>query len=141
MPIFEHLVLDTHILVWLLAGDEQLERSDAMQAVTETAGHHGLLVSAISVWEIAMLESRGRIRLACEIHEWVNRGLGGHGLELAPLSPSVAIDSTRLPGEVHGDPADRILIATARHYQCPLVTADQAILNYARDGAVTVLAV
>ena len=61
------------------------------------------------------------------------------GLDLAPIEPVIAIDSVRLPGDFHADPADRLVIATARHRRVPLVTADQAILAYAAEGHVQVI--
>ena len=111
-------------------------RKRIQHAVTETS----LQVSGISVWEIALLESKGRIAFNEECRLWVQRALGAPGIVLAPLSPEIAIASTRLPGSFHGDPADRIIAATARECGGTLVTADKGILSYAKHGHLSTLA-
>jgi PIN domain nuclease of toxin-antitoxin system len=111
-------------------------RTRIQHAVAETS----LQVSAISVWEIALLESKGRITFNEECRLWVQRALAAPGIALAPLTPDIAIESTRLPSTFHGDPADRIIAATARACGGTLVTADKAILNYAKQGHLRVLA-
>jgi PIN domain nuclease of toxin-antitoxin system len=98
-----------------------------------------VLVSAISVWEVGMLEAKGRVRFTVEVGEWVRRALAAPGVHLAPLTPEIALDSTRLPEPVHGDPADRILVATARRMGATLVTRDTKILDYGRQGLLSVI--
>jgi PIN domain nuclease of toxin-antitoxin system len=66
--------------------------------------------------------------------EWIREALAKPGVQLAPLTPEIAVASTRLPFEMHADPADRILVATARHLGATLVTADKALLEMARQG-------
>ena len=88
-----------------------------------------------------MLEQKGRIVFDVNCYVWVRQALSAPGVSLLPLSPEIALDSSRLPGAFHGDPADRILVATARRHEKKLVTADQAILNYAADGYVDTLPV
>jgi PIN domain nuclease of toxin-antitoxin system len=99
----------------------------------------GLLVSAISVWEIGMHAARGRIQLAVPLRDWVERALEGPGIHLAPLDAAVAAESTLLPGEPQGDPADRFLIATARIHGVALATRDERILKYAKSGFLRVV--
>ena len=126
------LLLDTHCWIWLQAG--QLERfSQGVVERIRQAGARGMLrVSVISVWEIALLESKGRIRIHMDRLEWVRRALETPGLSLVPLTPEIAVESTRLPGNLHADPADRILVATARDLGACLMTRDQALLDYGR---------
>src|ERR1039458_5729992 len=81
---------------------------------------------------IAMLESKGRVRIHMDCLEWVRRALETPGLSLVPLTPEIAVESTRLPGNIHADPADRILVATARNLGARLMTRDQALLDYGR---------
>jgi PIN domain nuclease of toxin-antitoxin system len=133
------LLLDTHVWIWMLEGAVRELGRDAHNAVEEAGAGGRVLVSAISVWEVAMLEAKGRIRFSMEVGEWVRRALGAPGVHLSPLSPEVAVDSTRLPAPVHGDPADRILIATARRVGATLVTRDAKILDYARQGLLDVI--
>ena len=129
------VLLDTHVWVWLMFGDKRL--GSANRRLLENAVPDGLLrVSVISVWEIAMLESKGRLTLASDCESWVREALAAPGVRLSEITPHVAVSSTRLPGVFHGDPADRILIATARESGAILLTADQAILQYGSEGHV-----
>jgi PIN domain nuclease of toxin-antitoxin system len=133
------MILDTHVWIWLMEGSERLEkavRHRIQQAVPEAA----LRVSAISVWEVAMLEAKGRIVFDKVCGAWVESALAAPGISLEPLSPDIAIASARLPGDFHGDPADRIIVATARSCGGTLITADNAILEYAKLGHVRALA-
>jgi PIN domain nuclease of toxin-antitoxin system len=83
--------------------------------------------------------NKARLRLHCDVGEWIEQALKLPGIALAPLSPIIAVASTRLPGEIHGDPADRIIVATARHLGLRLVTADALLLAYAKMGYLDVL--
>jgi PIN domain nuclease of toxin-antitoxin system len=84
-----------------------------------------------------MLAAKGRISLSRPVDDWVQAALRGPGVRLLPLSPETAIESTRLPGVPHGDPADRILIASARTLGGQLATCDSEILTYAQSGCST----
>lgn len=131
------VLLDTHVWVWLMLGDDRL--GSRSRRMLERAVPDGLLrVSVISVWEVAMLEAKGRLTLATDCESWVREALSAPGIGMADLTPSVAISSTRLPGSFHGDPADRILVATARELGAVLLTADATILDYGREGHVQV---
>jgi len=122
-------LLDTHVWLWLMNGDALLKKKTL--DLIQKASLRGLLrVSAISVWEVAMLESRGRITLSMTCMDWVTQSLNAPGISLLPLTPEISVDSTRLPGQFHGDPADQILVATARKYGAVLLTRDQGILQY-----------
>lgn len=124
------IVLDTHALIWWVNGDAQL--SGSAKASIETAQQGGrVLVSAISLWEIAMLVERGRIALAMDLEQWLAAVQGLDGVEIVPVSAQVAMQSANLPGEFHKDPADRMIVALARELNAPVVTADQKIQRYA----------
>lgn len=133
------LVLDTHVWLWVVEGDDAALSTGAIEAIGESSRSGGVLISAISVWEVAMLEAKGRISLTRPVDEWVRAALLAPGVRLLPLTPDIAIDSTRLPGTPHGDPADRMLIASARVTGARLVTCDAAIVDYASEGHVEVL--
>jgi PIN domain nuclease of toxin-antitoxin system len=133
------LLLDTHIWVWYVE-NEPKRFSRRIEPLVEAAVQRGdLLISAVSVWEIAMLEAVRRIELSQDVRTWVGRALAFPGVRLKGLSPSIAIESTRLPGTLHRDPADRLLIATARLTGAALVTCDERILSYAKKGHVRVV--
>ena len=131
------LLLDTHALIWLMEGVPLLSRT--ARKLAEEAANDGLLrVLAISLWEIATLESKGRISFDRDCQTWINEMLAAPGQHLVPLTPEIAVQSTRLPGAFHGDPADRILIATARVLNATLLTADAKIRDYAKAGYLSV---
>ena len=133
------LLLDTHVWVWLMEGDAS-HLSDEVISELEAASNRGALaVSAISIWELAMLEAKGRVRLSRSIDEWVRAALSARGIQFLAMTPEIAIQSARLPGKPPGDPADRILMATARIEAAQLVTRDRAILKYGNTGHVAVL--
>ena len=122
------ILLDTHIWIWWVHGDPRLT-ADAQKTIQQHE-RDGLGVSVISCWEVANLVERNRIALAIPLDEWMERALRYPGIRLLDLSPAIAIQSTQLPGDFHRDPADRILVATAHLYNCPILTADQLILDY-----------
>ncbi len=134
---FHHtLLLDTHVWYWVQKGDDQMAGSDAVPAIEYARARGGVVVSAISTWELAMLESKARILMSQDCSLWIRTALSAPGVILQPITPDIAVDSTRLPGGFHGDPADRIIVATARFLGIPLVTADRRILAYGARGLV-----
>jgi Uncharacterized protein conserved in bacteria len=139
MQTVEPLLLDTHVWIWT-AEPIPGKLSPACIEKIRAAGLAGqLLISAISVWEVAILDAKQRVLLSTGCHEWVREALRGPGIEFVDLTPEIAIDSTRLPDGFHADPADRILIATARNRNAILVTADRAMIEYSHRKHVRVL--
>ncbi|MBU0495196.1 MAG: type II toxin-antitoxin system VapC family toxin [Chloroflexi bacterium] len=122
------IVIDTHIWAWWVHGDERL--TETQSAAIQTHEEDTIGVSAISCWEIAKLVEYGRLDLPCSVEEWFAQALDYPGVRLLDLTPEIAIESTQLPGEFHRDPADQIIVATARVYDCPLVTSDERMLDY-----------
>jgi PIN domain nuclease of toxin-antitoxin system len=134
------ILLDTHAWVWFLEGREGLVRDSV--ALAEQAADESLLrVSIISAWEVGMLEAKGRLRFAIPCEQWIDRAFGLPGLSLVPLTPLICVRSSRLPGDFHGDPADRLLVATARETGALLLTRDERILQYGRAGHMRAAAV
>ena len=127
------LVLDTHVLVWLMMGNPRLQPAMRLQ-IHEAASEDRVIVSAITPWEIGLLAAKKRIDLGMDVQVWIDRALGLPGIRLQALSPAIAIASTRLPWEMHADPADRILVATARHLGATLITADEQLLRFGAEG-------
>lgn len=122
------IVLDTHIWVWWVHGDRQLtaEHQTHIEGNAET----GLGVSVISCWEIAKLVEYGRLVLPCPTGEWLEQALAYPNVVLLELTPRIVVESTELPGEFHHDPADQIIVATARVHSCSVLTADERIQSY-----------
>lgn len=130
----KNLLLDTHVFLWLLAGSDQLSEQ-AKQIIEKCTANEGqILISAISIWEIGMLSQKKRIVLKEPVLQWVKEALSAPYIKLAPLLPEIAIESCNLPGDFHGDPADRIIIATSRVLNIPLLTKDERINFYAKIG-------
>ncbi|MBD2150180.1 type II toxin-antitoxin system VapC family toxin [Pseudanabaena sp. FACHB-1277] len=123
------ILLDTHVWLWLLHNPSQLSEK-ALSAIHAEQNQDSLLISAISVWEIAVKVSLGKLTIPLPIDEWYQLAQSHSGIIVEPLSPIDAIASSLLPELFHKDPADRILVAIARRYQIPLVTCDSKILNY-----------
>jgi PIN domain nuclease of toxin-antitoxin system len=132
------VLLDTHVWVWLLNGSERLGPK-ARKAIQRSLVEEAVLVSAISPWEVAMLVGKGRLVLDRDVGEWVQAALSLPGFRLEPVSSEVAVASTRLPGKIHSDPADRMIAATTRHLGSTLITADQLLLDYGKDGHIKTL--
>lgn len=127
------LLLDTHIWLWLVNGDRSMSAS-VLKKIRNAVKNNHIFISTISIWEIAMLESRGRITLDCSCHDWIQQSIKLAHLSKVPLTAEIAIDSCRLPGDFHKDPADRIIVATARKMNLTLITRDENILKYSQKG-------
>jgi len=135
------LLLDTHVWIWVAEGIPEKMPAAAMQHIDDAARRGGLYVSVISVWEIGMLAAKGRIRLSKPVRRWVKEALEAPGLRLLPLEPDIALDCNDLPGDFHPDPADRILVASARYLDVPLITHDRRVISYGQAGHVAVYAI
>lgn len=132
--IVDVLLLDTHAVLWIDGG---FRISDAASAAIEPARlSGGVLVSPVSAWEIGTLVRKGRLQLDVTPAAWLQRFLEQPGVRLTPLTVEAAANSASLPEPFHSDPADRLLVATARELGVPIVTRDAAILAYAATGAV-----
>jgi PIN domain nuclease of toxin-antitoxin system len=125
MPI----VLDTHAWVWWATEDRRLSRP-ASRAIQRAASDEGLSISAISVWEVAKKVEKQQLMLDRPIRDWVERALALPGLTLAELTPAILVESCGLPQPFHGDPADQIIVATARQLRATLVTKDRKLRDY-----------
>lgn len=142
MPICKQLkqhklLLDTHIWFWLMIGHEKLNKV-FKEAVNRGIEHDSILISAISIWELGMLVEKKRIELEMDCLDWIEQALESRGINLVPINPRIAIQSTRLPENIHADPADRILIATANVYNAILITHDQKIIDYGKGRFISV---
>ena len=121
-------LLDTHVLIWWLSDRMQLSprQREVVEAATPDAP---VFVSDISLWEVAMLASLGRIRLALPLREWLDKAVAPPLVRRQGISPAVATEVAALPDSFHRDPADRILVATARVLGATLLTNDRRIVD------------
>jgi PIN domain nuclease of toxin-antitoxin system len=132
------LLLDTHAAIWIV--EDQPIAQSATEAVD--AAHRAgstVFVSAISAWEIGLLVSRNRLSLVASPERWFQRLLATPGVQLAELSANILIASSFLPGTPPRDPADRIILATARDLGATLITRDRLLLKYGEDGQVSTI--
>jgi PIN domain nuclease of toxin-antitoxin system len=129
----DDILLDTHIALWLDNGDPRLRPSTL--GLIDGCWRNGgtVLISAVTVWEIAMLVYAGRIELDCPVEAWIERFVDGPGIEAVQLSYRAAASSYQLPHLEHRDPADRLLIATAIELACPLITYDARISRFGEN--------
>ena len=133
------LLLDTHVWLWLNAGSPDLS-TQARHTINGAAAAGTLRIAAISLWEIALLASHGRIVLGKSIGLWLEEALANPGPAIDPLSPEIAAESYALPDMFHRDPADRLIVAAARVANATLMTRDRRILDYAARGHLTAIA-
>lgn len=122
------LILDTHIWVWWNQLDPRL-KPDQLDCI-ENERSKGIGIPTISLVEISRLVQRGRLVLPKPVDKWFDIALAQEGVILIPITPAIAIDAADLPGGFHKDPADRLIVATARTYDSSLLTADREILKY-----------
>ena len=133
----ESLLLDTCAAIWLMNKAEMDE--DARSRINAAAEYDRIFVSPFTAWELAMLDFKGRMSFTMSVEDWFNAVLEMPGVSLAGMPPRVLIASMQLPGRPPNDPADRIIIATARAYNMSVVTRDLKILDYGRAGNVRFL--
>ena len=123
------IVLDTHTLVWWVTGDSTLSKK-AKAAIAHEMADGEIVVSAISAWEIAMLVEREKLVLSMDVNSWLATVAAIEAVRFVPIDVEIATKSVDLPGEFHKDPADRMIVATARKFAAPLVTKDEKIRAY-----------
>jgi PIN domain nuclease of toxin-antitoxin system len=133
------LLLDTCAVIWLSENEPIKPEATALLNAAHREGVE-TFVSPITAWEIGLLASRERLRLLITPEKWFGKILELPGMALAELSPDLLIASSFLPGKPPRDPADRIIAATARDLGATLITRDGALLGYARQGHVNVVA-
>ena len=126
------ILLDTHILIWWLDQHSKLSTAQ-LSAIQHT---NTVVVSAISLWEIAKLVEHNRLAFNRPVLDWINDALTHPNIQLIPLTPEIIVLSTQLPSGFHKDPADQLLVATAIHLGIPLLTKDTKILGYTHVATV-----
>ncbi len=120
------VLLDTHVWLWWLTGARQL-RATERKALDQLALQHLPFIAAISIWEVQMLVARGRVVPTEPFEPWIRRMTAPDTIRILPLNADVVVGLHGLPATFHGDPADRIIAATARAHALPLATHDSAI--------------
>jgi PIN domain nuclease of toxin-antitoxin system len=122
-------LLDTHAWIWWNMHPKKLSRR-ARAAIEDTNRYAEMLLSAISPWEFCKLLEKERIGISCNPEEWLSEAMRMPKFRLVPLTPAIACRSTILPQPFHDDPADQIIVATAREENATIISKDQLIRDY-----------
>lgn len=130
------IVLDTHAVLWWANGERVQLSAAAAAAIDAELDGGQILVSSMSAWELAMLVERGRVALSMDIASWLDTLSRIDAVQMVPVDSEIAVKSVQLPGDFHKDPADRIIVATARKFAAPLVSADEKIRAYPHVRAI-----
>ena len=125
------LLLDTHVLIWMLDGDSRRVGRRTRTLLARAEARDGIRVSPVTLFELMALHTLGRIRFTRAPAEWIDEALAGGGVRLAELTRAAAIDAGAIPRTALADPLDRLLVATARGLDATFVTGDHRILDYA----------
>ncbi|MDR1031966.1 MAG: type II toxin-antitoxin system VapC family toxin [Holosporales bacterium] len=128
------LLLDTHVFLWLMNGDQKLNKRNQERIEKIVNSGARICLSAISIWEIGMLVAKQRIVLSQPIDKWINQAIEISSIKIIELANEILLDSCSLPGQFHGDSADRMIVATSRIKHMPLITQDEKILSYIENG-------
>ena len=121
-------LLDTNVWLWMV--EEPSHIPAKMKDTVNNADNYPFFLSAISVWEVAKKVSLGKLGLSIPVRDWIDKATNDTYIHILPLSVQVSLESTQLPGEFHKDPADQIIVATARHHNLIILTADRLIQSY-----------
>ena len=132
------LLLDTHILIWALTKSDELS-NEVKEAIKSAKADKNLYLSSISLWEIAMLAQKQRISVYRRIADFLQMIENIRGLNILQITANIAAESVTLPGDIHNDPADRIIVASCREISATLLTRDQKILDWANLGHIKIL--
>lgn len=121
-------VLDTHVWIWWMLGDPGLSRAerDALDALPPESRP---VISDISLWEFATLVDMGRVEIEGSVTDWLRIAASPATVKIQPITPAIVAEMNRLPTPFHRDPADRLILATARFLKLPLATKDRKIRN------------
>jgi PIN domain nuclease of toxin-antitoxin system len=122
------ILLDTHTWIWSHSATWLL--SDNVKKLIKKTQTDQRAIASISIWEFAMMVTKGRINVKIDPKLWLNNAIGNSGLKVIELTPEIAMESCNLPGDFHKDPADQIIVATARTHNLTLLTKDKKIIEY-----------
>lgn len=130
------IVPNTLALQWCANGERAQLSAAAASAIDAELDGGQILVSSMSAWELAMLVERGRVALSMDVASWLDTLSRIDAVQMVPVDSEIAVKSVQLPGDFHKDPADRIIVATARKFAAPLVSADEKIRSYPHVRAI-----
>jgi len=124
------ILLDTHVVMWWVEGELKKIPRAALAAIDVEYPGGEIILSSITAWEIAMMVALGRRILSVDVATYLEKIAQIRGVSFIPVDNEIGVEAVTLPGEFHKDPADRIIVATARRFGAPIVTADEKIRAY-----------
>lgn len=130
------MLLDTHAWLWAASYDRNRLGARAAKEIERAAGRGALVISVVSMFEVASLVASGRIHLATSSETWMRQSIELGRIVVAEVTVAVAIEAGNIPNVALADPMDRLLVATARQLEIPIVTRDSRILDYIRTSRV-----
>ena len=132
-------LLDTHVACWAVLDADRIFH-DTRKTIEEALAVEKLAIADITLWEIAMLIKRRRLIVTLPLQQWIQQLVESLQLQVIPMTSQIAADSVQLPEGFHADPADQLIVATARCLNATLITKDEKILSWAQSGFVRILA-
>jgi len=126
---FQIILLDTHVCIWWIQEFTNIPKN-TKRIILNAQKRNNIYISSISIWEIAMLVKYGRLLITIPLSDWIKKLESAPFIKFIPIDNTIAEHSVNLPGEFHKDPADRIIVATSRILNIPVITSDQKILQY-----------
>jgi PIN domain nuclease of toxin-antitoxin system len=122
------IIIDTHIWIWWVTNSTKLNKEHRSFLEKQQAGE--IAINSISCWEVAKSVELGNLQLNISVEQWLKEAIDFYNVTVLPLDIPTVVESTRLPGNFHKDPADQLIVASARVLDIPLLTADSKILKY-----------
>ncbi len=135
------VLLDTHVWYWLIAKWERVHQPKILNRISKAQENGNLCLAAMSIWEIGMLYNKKRIAIYQDLNNWVDAAILRSHIQLLPPYPEIALNSSNLPGDPHGDPADKIIIASAIYLGATLISADKKIISYCKKQQISYLSI
>ena len=135
------ILLDTCGWVWVADGDARILKPSIKKSILHAAQHKELFLASISLWEIATKAEKKRLDFSMPVLEWIEKSIQLSRIRVLDMTPSIACDSAHLADGFHGDPADRLIVATARNYNLSLLTGDMKIIEWAKRNHLSCIAV
>ncbi len=135
-----NILFDTHAWLWFVAGDIKIDPK-IITLVEKSREMNSLYLSSISLWETSMLIKKERVNVNQPTLSWIKSAIKTSNIHLIHITPEIAYESTELPNNFHGDPADRIIVATARVMDLIILTRDHKILDYSKNKFVQTVAI
>lgn len=137
-PKTKYLLLDTHVWIWLMNASPELAHKGYLKIIDKYSFNNNLRLCPISIWELGMLVAKNRLTLPKDVSIWVKDSFKEYGLILEALTIDILLESTKMGDSFHGDPADRLILTTAKTIEASVMTADEKMIAYCKKNRLPV---